>query len=419
MKKGKLLFYLTSLLIVVNFASCKKEQKFTGSKSDKLNNDCHCNAEIALPDVKSEIITLGKGDNTIKIEKKGNVYITGGDMILSQEQVDKLRNQFTEGPKTESAVIWYKLWPDGVVYYTIDSSLPDQDRVINAMAHWSSKTPITFVPRTNQPNYVKFVNGSGCSSYIGKVGGEQIITLANGCSTGNTVHEIGHAVGLFHEQTRGDRDDYVNVFTNNIQSGYENNFQIYKVFYNGADVGDFDFNSIMLYGSYDFSKNGQPTITKKDGSVFYSQRDGLSSKDIEGVKFLYFQNPNGLPYAKVEVDNFLPYSNDSQFQESADYYIAFYSNYNYKTRVSPGPSLVINYSSYLLVTSNYGGGQQGETNYTIANPNGLNRIYLGRFPYRGSRDLEDPQWGNYIEYYTNVYTVKKGAGYNNELNSTL
>ena len=53
--------------------------------------------------------------------------------------------------------------------------------------------------------------GDGCSSAVGKWGGEQILTLDNGCFDDNTIaHEFVHAFGFWHEQNR-----YVKVFVQN------------------------------------------------------------------------------------------------------------------------------------------------------------------------------------------------------------
>lgn len=120
------------------------------------------------------------------------------------------------------------------------------------------------------------------------IGGRQTIMLASGCSTGNTIHEIGHALGLLHEQQRADRANWVKINYSNIQAGKESNFNTYiQSGIAGFEIGQFDFGSIMLYSSYSFSSNGLPTITKLDGSTFSGQRTALSAGDLEIIGQMY------------------------------------------------------------------------------------------------------------------------------------
>ena len=185
------------------------------------------------------------------------------------------------------------LWPDGLIPYEIDPALPNQQRVTDAIDHWVTNTRIRFILRTpaNQaeyPDYVKFIPDAGCWSYVGRRGGEQEIGLGSGCGTGNTNHEIGHAVGLWHEQSREDRNHFVRIEFANINPDAQHNFTQHIA--DGQDLGPYDYGSLMHYPPMAFSINGQPTIVAlqplPDGVVM-GQREGLSQGDIDGVQELY------------------------------------------------------------------------------------------------------------------------------------
>ena len=246
-------------------------------------------AEEAFPNQRGVLQSAYYNGQKISYYQIGDQAVFDSDMLLLPNDLQQQTDVHTEGTgrtKTSSR------WPSAIVYYSIDPSLPNQTRVTDAINQWQANTPIRFVERTTQRGYVLFRAGSGCSSNVGYSGGLQYVNLASNCSTGNTIHEIGHTLGLWHEQSRADRDTYVTINTANIISGYETDFQTYTQ--RGSDGfdsdGGLDFGSIMLYGSYDFSKNGQPTMTKKDGSTFTAQRDSPSQTDINTVFSMYPYN---------------------------------------------------------------------------------------------------------------------------------
>jgi hypothetical protein len=173
-------------------------------------------------------------------------------------------------------------WPCGLIPYVTQERI--SDRVEAAIAHWEKHTPIRFKLHENEKDLISFEFRFGCSSRVGRHGGMQIISLGPGCSVGSAIHEIGHALGLWHEQSRSDRDEFIEIITENIQPKALLNFD--KHIQDGRDLGQYDFTSIMHYPATAFGIDGRVTIRTKQGEPI-GQRIGLSYGDIASIKLLY------------------------------------------------------------------------------------------------------------------------------------
>ncbi|XP_006557885.2 zinc metalloproteinase nas-13 isoform X2 [Apis mellifera] len=185
-------------------------------------------------------------------------------------------------------------WPGGVVpYYIKEEDFDEEDIEVikNAIEDYHQNTCIRFRPyEKSDIDYITIeAKSSGCWSLVGRHDRGQVVNLQNpGCvQHGVIVHELMHALGFYHQQSAADRDEWVAINWENIKPGREHNFNKYD----NRTVTDYgigyDYDSIMHYSSYAFSKNGEPTITPKKKNVKLGQRKELSEKDTLKLREMY------------------------------------------------------------------------------------------------------------------------------------
>jgi len=214
-----------------------------------------------------------------------NFTVIEGDMLVPSHVADAAKH-------SASGSVYYNIgqWTNGIVPYTFDANVSagNQTAMRAAMDDWEAVADVHFIPRTGEANYVNIFSGTGNWSYVGMIGGKQDLSIYNWNWEFIMAHELAHAVGVWHEQSRSDRDTYVQINWGNITAGKENNFNIHNAWYD-SDIGTYDFDSVMHYGAYSFSNNGQPTIQAQPAyaGTSFGQRTHLSVSDTTSIAAIY------------------------------------------------------------------------------------------------------------------------------------
>ncbi|XP_015228299.1 PREDICTED: zinc metalloproteinase nas-4-like [Cyprinodon variegatus] len=176
------------------------------------------------------------------------------------------------------------VWANGIVPYEISPNLGRQAEIQEAFRMISGFTCIRFIPHTDELHYISIKDGKGCASFIGMTGGSQPVYFAQSCTTGNLAHELIHALGLYHEHTRNDRDEYISINWSSVIPSKKRNFKVK----NGDTLNQpYDYDSIMHYGPSFFSADGNPTIVTHKKAQKIGQRIRLSPLDIKKLNILY------------------------------------------------------------------------------------------------------------------------------------
>uniref|UniRef100_A0A0K0FTW3 Metalloendopeptidase n=1 Tax=Strongyloides venezuelensis TaxID=75913 RepID=A0A0K0FTW3_STRVS len=185
-------------------------------------------------------------------------------------------------------------WKFPINYYV---EAPVNETVVDgAIKIMMRETCVTFnkslVPLNNTVG-LKFFRGIGCWSITGLfyLNQTQNISLSDRCDDryGTVEHEIAHSLGLYHEQSRPDRDKYIRIANENVDNNYTINFD--KTSYNNSKTygTQYDYGSGMQYGIYTFSKNKNQTVIPNEEiySKMIGQRFSLSFNDYKLINMYY------------------------------------------------------------------------------------------------------------------------------------
>ena len=229
-----------------------------------------------------------------KVVKKG---------LISKPKSDELS---TSGMHAYINMLWRgNVGSDGLFHvpyeFSPSATFPADQRatIESALQDLSDSVGIINIRKkvVSDTDYITITSGSGCWSYIGQVtyyfsGSAQELNLqpndsfGYGCVHPGTIqHEMMHALGFFHEQSRPDRDDYVTINFDNIRNGTEGNFE--KSTNVNSRSSPYDYGSVMHYGEYSFSTNYGVLKTIDARGATIGQRDGASDTDLVQIRLMY------------------------------------------------------------------------------------------------------------------------------------
>ncbi|WP_276483718.1 M12 family metallopeptidase [Paraflavitalea pollutisoli] len=261
----------------------------------------NCLALQAQKEITLKRIQVGPHQQEYKLAKIGHYFVLNGDIIMADD-FPNTRSYVRMDPQTFAL----NLWPQGYIPIAISPDVIKWDMyktVLKALESMQQQTHLRFRPRTTEADYIKlemYLDDPliGGLSAVGRQGGEQLLFLNKNQPEAVVIHEMLHALGFWHEQSRSDRNTYVRVNTDKVAKGYEDNFQMEP----GLALGAYDYQSIMHYPADAFAAtSGVPTIQCKNGDVISNCPLGgakLSPKDIEGLNKLFAGSQS---YAKLNL----------------------------------------------------------------------------------------------------------------------
>ncbi|MEO7048810.1 MAG: M12 family metallopeptidase [Ferruginibacter sp.] len=300
------------------------EQKKVTEKISTTANLSQQNYAIANDGEYSIIPLKLPGSSTEKnyyVKKYGNKLYLNGDIIvhdfglLSTKSYTRDDETYTFGKND-----LYR-WPGAVLPVVLESSVFESTNYLiikSALDYFNFNTGIICKERTDEKDYIviKCVKDNNSdkagASVVGRQrNGNNILELINGSFTmGTVLHELMHALGVYHEQSRTDRDNYVNILWNNVREDSKYNFQVEG---DGTVRSAYDYCSIMQYNTNAFAKDkSQPTIVcKTNGAIVacpacIGNRASLSPMDIDGLDKLYSgigisRSPCNIPFVSSKV----------------------------------------------------------------------------------------------------------------------
>ncbi|XP_065068435.1 uncharacterized protein LOC135693793 [Rhopilema esculentum] len=242
--------------------------------------------EIAKRNAKA----ISAEDKILQKNQALGVDLFEGDIKITKEEMKKYYGENSD--KRSATIDSRSLWGSRTIPYVITHSGEARLKIKAALDVIMSKVPcLKFREKTyTDSHYMEFTTGIGCWSYIGRrhFSPNTAVSLPSGCLSQTVIiHEVMHALGFFHEQSRPDRDSYVTIFYENINTGHLDNFK--RMTYQQSITQDtpYDYKSIMHYTQTTFTRDGQDTMRAKFDPAMPLGNTEMSDLDILELNKLY------------------------------------------------------------------------------------------------------------------------------------
>lgn len=244
--------------------------------------------------VRSEAIRKWRNDGTeASINRHIWAEVFENDIILTLPQAEALLKE-TAGIRTKRQAhpSPNSFWPSLTISYEFAQQEGSFQNIIrSALRHIEQNTCIRFKENGGGRDGLRYFRGSGCWSNVGRTGGRQLISIGYGCdSLGIVAHETLHALGLWHEQSRDDRNQFIRIQPARIIRGTEGNFER-RTPKTSDNMGQpYDLGSVMHYGSKAFTSDWNYNTIESVDKRFQTtlgQRAGISFKDAKMINLRY------------------------------------------------------------------------------------------------------------------------------------
>ncbi|CAE7238724.1 MEP1B, partial [Symbiodinium sp. CCMP2456] len=209
------------------------------------------------------------------------------------------------------------LWEDKHnIRYCFGSSLTNvaQQAMVEAIQHFKNNIPCigfkqvavgndTTKKCAEEPAIYIGSFSSGCFAHVGqpyKISSnpdaytDSQLNLGNGCETmGVAAHELGHNLGMLHEQSRTDHGQYVKILWDNIREDKRHNYDTSE---DGDRTMPYDMLSLMHYSDTAFGivdadgtklKTMEAVNSPNGSTVVMGNRMGLTHQDARQVGSMY------------------------------------------------------------------------------------------------------------------------------------